>query len=332
LVAVLAPLLSQRVALRLTGIARSTWHYRQHPRARVADPVPHRMRRSDHWLGEWDELVIVAWLTAEQWLGTSIGELFIIAWDAGVYVGSRRSWYRVAARHGLPHRPPRRMASYPPRAIPVLLATAPNQVWSWDITKLATRFQGQTFEFYVVLDLFSRYVVAYRVETRECDELAREMFAEAFARHQVRPQVVHSDGGAAMTSKSVQQLFTDLAISPSRNRPRVCNDNPFSEAWFKTAKYHPSYPEEFATLQQARDWAGELIGWYNQQHRHSGIAWHTPISVFDGNYRKINRQRQTLLDDHYAANPKRYTRPPKTPQVPIEAWINDPRRQPKTEI
>jgi putative transposase len=329
-VAVLAQALSQTAALRMVGIARSSWFYRQHPRARVADPIPHEKRRSDHWLSEQDELVILAWLTAEQWLGTSIGQLFIIAWDAGVYVGSRRSWYRVAARHLVPERPPRRVASHPPRAIPELLATAPNQVWTWDITKLPTRFRRQSFEFYVVLDLFSRYVVAYRVETRECDELARDMFAQAFTRHQATPRVVHSDGGASMTSKSVQQLFADLAVSPSRNRPRVSNDNPFSEAWFKTAKYHPSYPEEFATLAQAREWAAELIGWYNHQHRHSGIAWHTPVSVFDGSYREITRKRQSALDSHYAQHPERYTHPPKAPQVPIEAWINDPRRRTQT--
>jgi transposase InsO family protein len=285
------------------------------------------MRRSCHWLDEHDELVILAWLTAEQWLGTSIAELFTIAWDAGVYVGSRRSWYRVAARRAVPRRPPRRVATAASRAIPELVATAPNQVWSWDITKLPTRFRGQSLEFYVVLDLFSRYVVAYRVETREGDDLARDMFAQAFAWHQARPRVVHSDGGASMTSKSVQQLFADLGISRSRNRPRVSNDNPFSEAWFKTAKYHPSYPEEFATLEQAREWAGDLIGWYNHQHRHSGIAWHTPASAFDGSYRTIARQRQAVLDNHYAQHPERYARPPKAPQLPIQAWINDPSRR-----
>ena len=326
----LVPALSQRVALRLVGIARSSWYYVQHPRARVADPVPHDQRRSDHWLSVHDELVIMAWVSAEQWLDTSIGELFAIAWDAGVYVASRRTWYRVARRYALPERPPRRRAAYPPRAIPELVATAPNQVWSWDITKLPTCFWGETFEFYVVLDLFSRYVVAYRVETRECEELAKDMFAEAFAQHQVRPRMVHSDGGASMTSNTVQQLFTALAISPSRSRPRVSNDNPFSEAWFKTAKYHPSYPEEFASLQQARAWAGELIDWYNHQHRHCGIAWHTPLSVFDGSYRRITKQRQAVLDDHYNQHPERYTRPPKAPEVPIEAWINDPRRRNQT--
>jgi putative transposase len=322
---------SQTTALRLVGMARSSWYYFHHPRPPVLQPVPHGDRRSERWLTSADEAVIVAWLTAEQWRTTSIGELFTIAWDAGVYVGSRRSWYRVAVRYILPQRPPRRVAKHPPRAIPELVATAPNQVWSWDITKLPSRFRGRSFEFYVVLDLFSRYVVAWRVETHESDELARDMFAAAFTLHGLTPRVVHSDGGASMTSKTVQQLFTDLTISPSRNRPRVSNDNPYSEAWFKTAKYHPSYPVEFDTLEDARTWAGELIAWYNQQHRHSGIAWHIPANVHHGTHPEITRQRQAVLDHHYAQHPDRYSRHPTAPQLPIEAWINDPRRRLQTD-
>jgi len=283
------------------------------------------------WLTVAEEEVIVWWLTAEQWLATSIGELFTIAWDAGVYVGSRRSWYRVARRQVLPQRPPRRVATHPPRAIPELVATAPDQVWSWDITKLPARYRGHSFEFYVVLDVYSRCVVAWRVETRESDDLARAMFLDAFTQRGVTPQVVHSDGGPSMTSKTVQELFTDLLISTSRNRPRVSNDNPYSEAWFKTAKYHPSYPVEFADLDQARQWAQDLITWYNNHHRHSGIGWHTPGSVHDGSYRQITQDRQLVLDRHYADHPDRYPRPPKAPPVPIEAWINDPRRRLQTD-
>lgn len=322
----LRPVLSQTKALTLVGMARSTWHYRHHPRSPVTAPVPHRQRRSESWLSADDEALIVVCL--QVWAQVSIAEAFVLAWDAGVYVASQRTWYRVAHRCGDPTlaRPARRRAKLPPRAVPELVATAPNQVWSWDITKLPTRYRRHSFEFYVVLDLYSRYVVAWRVELAESEELAKDMFAAAFDRHQAQPRIVHSDGGPSMTSKTVQQLFSDLAITPSRNRPRVSNDNPYSEAWFKTSKYHPSYPVEFHDLERARVWAEEFIAWYNDDHRHSGIAWHTPANVFRGEHHAVTARRQRVLDQHHQRHPDRYTQRPQAPQVPIEAWINDPRR------
>ena len=178
-----------------------------------------------------------------------------------------------------------------------------------------------------MLDVFSRYVVAWRVEEREDDALAKAMFDSAFARHRMRPRVVHSDGGPSMTSSVVKELFADLGITASKNRPRVSNDNPYSEAWFKTAKYEPAYPEVFHTLGQARAWAAIFIDWYNTTHRHSGIAWHTPQSVFDGTWIDVQHARQATLDTAWAANPARFTSRPIAPDLPIEVWINDPARR-----
>jgi putative transposase len=321
---------SQSAALRLVGMARSSWHYRHHPRARAVEVKPQRDRRSDRWLSDAEEKLIMEWLNTDPWQHTSAGEVYYVALDAGIYVASQRTWYRVAARQHLTRRPPR-AAKYPPRAVPELVAATPNQVWSWDITKLPTPFTGQSYEFYVVIDLFSRYIVAHRVETVESDRLAKHMFTTAFDRLGVTPTIVHSDGGPSMTSKTLQQLFSDLTITTSRNRPRVSNDNPYSEAWFKTAKYHPGYPVDFHSLDQARTWADTFVDWYNTQHRHSGIAWHTPHSVYNGTFHQINHRRQTTLDTHHHQHPERYKNPPTAPELPIEAWINDPRRRLQTD-
>lgn len=323
--------LSQTTALRLVGIARSTWHYQHHPRPPVDIPKPHAQRRSAAWLAAEDEAVILDWLGNERYVDASIGEVFTLALDAGVYVASMRTWYRVGRRHRLSGIAHRRAASTPPRAIPELVARAPNDVWSWDITWLPTRYRGQSYAFYVALDVYSRLIVAHRVEAHESATLATAMFRDAVDRLQVIPQVIHADGGPSMTSQSVQELFVRLQITSSRNRPRVANDNPYSEAWFKTAKYHPSYPEEFATITDARVWADDIVGWYNHQHRHSGIAWHTPASVYDGSYRAITQRRQAVLDAHYQAQPHRYAHPPSAPVLPIESWINNPARRLQTD-
>lgn len=317
----LKAVLSQTTALRLVGVARSTWHYQHHPRPRVEAPTPHPERRSAIWLSAAEEAVILTWLGREA---AAIGEVFVLALDAGVYVASQRTWHRVARRNRLSGTPVRRVTSAPPRAVPEVVARAPNAVWSWDITWLPTRYRGQSYALYVALDVFSRSIVAAQVEVGESAELATAMFTEAFDRLQVIPQIIHADGGASMTSRSVQELFARLQITPSRNRPRVANDNPFSEAWFKTAKYHPSYPVEFASLAGARIWVDDFVAWYNHHHRHSGIAWHTPASVYDGSYRAITEHRQALLTAHYQAQPDRYAHPPVTPVLPRESWINNP--------
>lgn len=303
-------------------MARSTWHYRQCPRSPVVSPTPHTARRSAVWLSPDEEAVILDWLGTDQYATRSIDAVFTVALDAKVYVAARRTWHRVAQRHQ--RRRSRRRAQHPPRTIPHLVARQPNAVWSWDITHLPGPFRGHTYACYVAIDLFSRAIVAYRIEDRESDVLATEMFTAAVTRLGVTPWVIHADGGPAMTSGAVHDLFRRLHITASHNRPRVANDNPYSEAWFKTAKYHPIYPREFASLTAARAWADAFVAWYNQDHHHSGIAWHTPVSVYDGSYRAITDQRQAMLTQHYQAQPQRYTSPPIAPILPIEAWINAP--------
>lgn len=313
-------------SLRLVGVAKSSWHYLHHPRAGKADPVPHGERPAAAWLSPAERAQVVAQLGREDLANLSVGEAFVKVLDEGTYIASRSSWYRVAAAHKLSG-DRRRTATHPPRTVPEQVAYQVGDLWSWDITKLPTPIRGAFFEFYVVLDVFSRYVVGWRVEEREDDDLAKAMFETAFNHHSMRPAVVHSDGGPSMTSSVIKELFADLKIVASKNRPRVSNDNPYSEAWFKTAKYAPAYPDAFNTIAEARRWAEEFVFWYNTEHRHSGIAWHTPQSVFDGTWIDIQQTRQATLDAAWQANPQRFTTPPKSPSLPIEVWINDPARR-----
>lgn len=318
--------LSLNKALPLAGVAKSSWHYLHHRRPAKADPVPHDERACATWLTEVEHAQILGHLAREDLANLSVGEAFACILDEGIYIASRSSWYRVAAAQSLSG-DRRRTATHPARTVPEQAAYAVGDLWSWDITKLPTPIRGAFYEFYVVLDVFSRYVVGWRVEEREDDVLAKEMFKAAFTRHDMRPAVVHSDGGPSMTSATVKELFADLNIETSRNRPRVSNDNPYSEAWFKTAKYEPAYPEVFNTLDEARLWAARFVRWYNAEHRHSGIAWHTPQTVFDGTWIDIQQARQATLDDAWRTNPQRFTTRPAPPRLPIEVWINDPTRR-----
>lgn len=162
----------------------------------------------------------------------------------------------------------------------------------------------------MTIDVFSRKIVGWRVEEREVDELAEDMFHTAFTAEATQPRIVHSDRGASMTSKTLKRLFTDLGITISRNRPRVSNDNPFSESWFKTAKHSPGYPRYFESLAQATAWAAAFVDYYNHHHRHSALEGHTPADVHDGTWITVHHARQATLDALYAANPNRYPRPP----------------------
>lgn len=307
---------SQRASLEVIGLSASTWHYRRCPRPKTGRPVPHAARRCDTWLTDAETARIVAKLTVAFAAGDSVHQAYFEALDAGDPVASLKSWYRVAQRHLDPRRPARRHRKHRATAMPQWTANAAMQVWSWDITMLPGPYRGINYCLYAAIDVFSRTIVAWRVEDAEVDDLAAQMFDAALAGAQLRPRIVHSDRGPSMTSKTVAKLFDDLGITRSRNRPRVSNDNPFSEAWFKTAKYRLGYPPFFADLHHARTWAAGLIDWYNNRHRHSSLEGHTPASVHDGTWIQIHHQRQAVLDQLYQANPGRYPRPPR-PRTPL---------------
>jgi putative transposase len=221
----------------------------------------------------------------------------------------------------------RRQATHPARTKPELLATGPGQVWSWDITKLRGPARGQYFDLYVILDIYSRCVVGWTVAATEDSQIAKDLLARAVREHG-RPVSIHADRGTSMTSKPVAQLLVDLGVARSHSRPHVSNDNPYSEAAFKTLKYAPVFPDRFGCLPDARSFCQAFFAYYNGEHRHSGIGLHTPASVHCGTAHQIRAQRAATLDAAYATNPARFRhRRPRPPTLPDAAWINQPQRE-----
>ncbi|WP_182355240.1 DDE-type integrase/transposase/recombinase, partial [Flaviflexus huanghaiensis] len=286
---------SERQALELAGLSRSTWHYRSSPRQRVTEPIPQKDRAYSSRIGLADRAVVEARITAGWADGNSVDHSFASAWDDGVMLASRRSWWRIARgiedQSARPVAPTRRgSSSRTPREAPVLVGTGPGQVWSWDITDLRTPWRAVAFKAYSIIDIFSRKLVGCRVEEREVDDLAVEMFEDAFAQHGI-PDAVHADSGPAMRSGVLSDLLRELNVTQTHNRPRVSNDNPFSESEFRTMKYRPNYPGVFTTLEEARAYVDWYVPWYNQNHKHSGIALFSPDEVHDGTWREAWARR-----------------------------------------
>jgi putative transposase len=265
-------------------------------------------------------------LRSERFVDLSPAQVFHILLDEGTYLASVSSYYRLL-RTGGEVRERRRQATHPPRVRPELVARRPLVVWSWDITKLKGPRRGEYHDLYVVLDILSRYVVAWCVAPSESGELAKELIADAVARHQVPPGqlTVHADRGSSMTSNPVVELLAFLGIGRTHSRPHVSNDNPYSEAQFKTLKYCPAFPERFGCIEDARAFCETFFAYYNHEHRHSGIGYHTPASIHFGTATEVRAQRQLTLDAAYAANPARFRyRRPQPPKLPTVAWINEP--------
>ena len=246
--------------------------------------------------------------------------------DDGIYLCSISTMYRLLAAAG-ESRERRRQRSHPAKKKPELIARAPNQVWSWDITKLQGPTRGTYYELFVAIDIFSRYVVGWMVAPAETGELAEAFIADALSSQGIaRDQLtVHADRGTSMTSKPVAQLLVDLGVARSHSRPHVSNDNPYSEANFKTLKYCPAFPGRFGSIQDARAFCTSFFDHYNHVHRHSGIGLHTPASLHYGTATEVREQRGHTLNAAYAANPARFRhRRPTPPELPTIAWINEP--------
>ena len=214
---------------------------------------------------------------------------------------------------------------------PELLASAPNQLWSWDITKLLGPAKWTYFYLYVILDVYSRYVVGWMLAPRESAELAKQLFADTCTKQNIQENTltIHADRGSSMTSKPVAFLLSDLGITKTHSRPHVSNDNPYSESQFKTLKYRPGFPDRFGSLTDARAFAVEFFHWYNEEHHHSGISLLTPAVLHHGQAPLIIEKRQSVLDAAYALHPERFVKhPPKSCPAPAHVWINKPK--PKT--
>lgn len=248
--------------------------------------------------------------------------------DEGEYLCHWRTMYRVLAAHD-EVRERRNLLRHPQYHKPELLATAPNQVWSWDITKLRGPVKWTYFYLYVLLDIYSRYVVGWLIAERETAALAQELVATTCQRQGIARQqlILHADNGGPMRAKSLALLLDDLGVSASHSRPHTSDDNPFSEAQFKTLKYHPGYPDRFGSIQDARAWARPFFDWYNDDHYHTGLNLLTPSSVHYGQAEPIRQQRQTVMNAAYAAHPERFSKGlPVVAAPPKAVWINPPSR------
>jgi len=249
--------------------------------------------------------------------------------DDGIYLGSVRTMYRLLAADGQA-RERRNQLTHPAYTKPELLATGPNEVWSWDITKLKGAAKWTCFHLYVILDIFSRYVVGWMIAPHESAELAEQLIAETVAKQGIGPGrlTLHADRGTSMRSKAVAELLVDLEVVKSHSRPYVSDDNPFSEAQFKTLKYRPDFPVRFGCIEDARAHCQQFFHWYNDNHRHSGIGFMTPAAVHHGQAKALFKQRADTLDAAFAANPKRFKgKSPQPPKLPIAAWINPPKQE-----
>ena len=246
--------------------------------------------------------------------------------DEKRYLCSERTMYRVlASNHELRER--RAQRRHPHYAAPELLATKPNQLWSWDITKLKGPTTWTCFHLYVILDVFSRYVVGWMVAPRESATLAERLISETCERHGIEPDqlTIHADRGTSMRSKLVAELLADLGVTKTHSRPHVSNDNPFSEAGFKTLKYRPDFPARFGSLEDARAYCVDFFAWYNAEHYHSGIGLQTPEAVHYGRAQAVVDERAAVLTTAHAAHPERFVRGvPRTHALPTAVWINKP--------
>ncbi len=314
---------STKRACELLGVNRSTVLRRR--RGPVSGPPAPRPAPPNK-LSESERQHVLSVLRSPQYRDLAPAQVWAQLLDDGIYLCSIRTMYRLLSIAG-ENRERRRQRTHPARKKPELIARTPNQVWSWDITKLAGPERGVYYELFVIIDIYSRYVVAWTVAAAETGELAEAFIADTVGRHGIDPGMLtlHADRGTSMTSKPVAQLLVDLGVARSHSRPHVSNDNPYSEANFKTLKYCPAFPGRFGSIEDARSFCAAFFDHYNHIHRHAGIGLHTPASVHYGTADEIRAQRAVTLDAAYAANPARFgNRRPHPPKLPTVAWINEP--------
>lgn len=310
-------------ACALTGLHRTTWYRYLDPPARSGIRVPHAQRAYPNRITEAEAGAFMDLLNSEDYGNLSVTQAYWRMLDAGQCFFSIAAAHRIVARHGQngDRREQRRPGTGPKRAKPVLEATAPNQLWSWDITMLHGPGK-HAYRLYTVMDVFSRKVVGHRVEYNESASLAAALIRDAVTANTHRPAVLHSDNGAPMRAGTTVDLARSLGITLSYSRPRVSDDNPYSESLFKTVKYDLDFPKRFQDLQHARNYMNEYFDSYNSHHRHSGLNYYTPDTIHLGHAEQARQRRQATLNTCYARNPHRYRRKPTAPGIPPTAGIN----------
>ena len=315
-----------RRAAVLSGRPRAT-HYRRLQPALQGPKLPRPAPANA--LTEAERQHILSVLRSEAYCDLAPAQVWARLLDDGIYLCSIATMYRLLTAAG-ENRERRRQRSHPAKKKPELIATAPNQVWSWDITKLRGPTRGLYYELFVIIDIYSRFIVGWTVAAAETGDLAKAFIDQAIKSQGIETGqlTLHADRGTSMTSKPVAQLLVDLGVARSHSRPHVSNDNPYSEAGFKTLKYCPAFPGNFGSIQDARAFCETFFAYYNHEHRHSGIGLHTPASLHHGTAVEVRSERARTLDTAYAANPDRFRhRRPAPPKLPSVAWINDPSRE-----
>jgi len=304
------------------GIGRASYYRRQSPRPRAA-----RVGLHPRALSAQDRQRVLSLLHEERFCDQAPAEVYASLLDEGRYVCSERTMYRILAEnHEVRER--RDQLRHPRYAAPELLATRPNEVWSWDITKLLGSTKWTYFYLYVILDIFSRYVVGWMVAHQESAQFAQRLIQQTLERQHIEPGklTLHADRGSSMTSKLVAFLLAELGVTKTHSRPYVSNDNPYSESQFKTMKYRPEFPERFGSYQDARGFCGEFFRWYNTEHHHSALGFLTPFEVHFGLALRRREQRAAALRSAFEKNPERFVRGmPEPPALPAQVWINRPK-------
>lgn len=319
----LAPAIGGRRACALMGVAPATFYRRR--RGRMHGP---RLKPPPHprALGDQERTAVLEVCHSDRFVDTAPGEIVATLLDEGTYLASERTFYRVLAASG-EVRERRNQLTHPTYAKPELLATKPNEVWTWDITDLRGPVKWSRFKLYKILDIYSRYVVGWMLAHVESKVLAKRLIAHALESQGIeRDQLtVHADNGSAMRSKPVAFLLADLGVTKSHSRPHTSNDNPFSEAGFKTMKYRPDFPDRFGSFEDAHAFCSRFFGWYNTEHRHSGIAMMTPEAVHYGRAETVHENREKVLAEAFNAHPERFVNGmPTAKTVPEAVWINPP--------
>ena len=319
----LATIAGIRAACQALALPRASYYRKLHPGSSAS---PTSRRPPARALRPEERQTVLACLHEERFQDRSPAAVYATLLDEGTYHCSISTMYRVLDEHDESHER-RNQLLHPPYQKPELMATAPNQLWSWDISKLLGPVKWTYFYLYVILDVFSRYVTGWMVAYRESAELAKRLIEESCKKQHIPPGqlTLHADRGTSMRSKPVALLLADLGVTKTHSRPHVSDDNPFSESQFRTMKYRPEFPDRFGCIQDSRAFCQSFFQWYNQEHRHSGVGLLTPAAVHYGQAENILRQRQDVLNVAYQRHPERFVRSaPKPPALPSEVWINRP--------